>query len=540
MDSTHAYSEPEKVKARELALKHAVNILTTDRSRVAAVSQDHVRRVKDYLMQRNESHDREVAQSCDDGVIALWEDLWASHVGRKRPEELAVAYLAGPNPLNDFRTLVRLGVHPYNIWAFEGENEIFQTALKAIKTSEFPLLKIYSGSFESFLQSVPKVFDIIYVDACGPLPSASQGTLRLVANVFRYSRLASPGVLITNFARPDLKSDAQKAAYGDPIAAYLYPKGMVESGRPEWNMKDGPVAYGLYAKTEDAKESFYHRVLDDFDNYYGQYITRQLFDLGSFISPWIRLTNAQVWSSLFKTTPKDAAKLVTHLRYFRDEDADGDDDSGGDFIVEPDLYAVSWTLSALQNAAPNTVDENYPAMCPDSGKLRNKWMAELGGTPPQAIDARMALESYEVLRGSRGTSMRTAEFNELLDHYRYFHRMYMFCDVPTSELAFYPVIGQFAFPMHYNVAETRRHAYVASGKVTKMFLDVVPFDACRYIYDWLPTLELVENSFAINAHHSCTGSRWTVSPSRRFGTTTSIFTEPTSSVLMRKVLAKSC
>jgi hypothetical protein len=32
-----------------------------------------------------------------------------------------------------------------------------------------------------------------------------------------------------------------------------------------------------------------------------------------------------------------------------------------------------------------------------------------------------------------------------------------------------------------------------------MFLDVIPFDTCRYIYDWLPTLELVNDSFDLAA-----------------------------------------
>lgn len=29
-----------------------------------------------------------------------------------------------------------------------------------------------------------------------------------------------------------------------------------------------------------------------------------------------------------------------------------------------------------------------------------------------------------------------------------------------------------------------------------MFLDIIPFDNCRYVFDWLPTAHLVGNSFA--------------------------------------------
>jgi hypothetical protein len=74
-------------------------------------------------------------------------------------------------------------------------------------------------------------------------------------------------------------------------------------------------------------------------------------------------------------------------------------------------------------------------------------------------------------------------------------RVPMFCDVPTEELALFPALAQFAMPYHYNVEETRRYSYVAEGKATEMFMDVIPFDTCRYIYDWLPSTELMTESF---------------------------------------------
>ena len=66
-------------------------------------------------------------------------------------------------------------MHPYNIWAFENEERTFQAGLERVKQSEFPLLKLQKGSIDAFIQSVPRMFDLIYVDACGPLPSRQQG-----------------------------------------------------------------------------------------------------------------------------------------------------------------------------------------------------------------------------------------------------------------------------------------------------------------------------------------------------------------------------
>jgi hypothetical protein len=490
-----AYSEPEKIEARRVALTHAIEILTSRRRDAPAVPQSHVRRVRDLLVSRSNSADQMFARQCDNSTIELWEQLWSTNVGTKRPEELSVAYLAGPNPLNDFRQLVELGIHPSNVWAFESGNAEFAAGLESIKASEFPQIKLYGGSIEQFFQAVPKAFDIVYLDACGPLPSSSQATLRTVSTLFRHNRLASVGTLITNFARPDISNAEIRIAYCDLISSYMYPKGMVESGDPTWNLRDGAIAYGLIPKdSEQSDRSFFHQVSDDFEGFYGQYITRQLFDLGSFIAPWTRIANTDLWSSLFIKKPLEVSKEVEEMRHF------GEEGDGGDFIVDADMYPLNWTVSALLNGSNGKVDVNYPTIAPESAKLAHRWITELAGLPKVSCDARTALEAYELLRSNDGGKLRTARFNGVLQNYNYMSHMFQFCDVPTNELAFFAAIAQLAYPYHYNVSETKRYQYTATGKSTPMFLDVIPFDNCRYIYDWLPTLELVVNSFETVAH----------------------------------------
>ncbi|MEK8019537.1 MAG: hypothetical protein VSS75_021905 [Candidatus Parabeggiatoa sp.] len=194
------YSQPQKNEVRTKSLTHAVEILTLKRELSPVVPKGYVRGVRDFLIQRNESDDKLVASKCPDELCTLWESLWESKNGQKTPESLLVAYLAGPEPLNDFNELVRLGVHPYNIFACESDNKTFNEALTNIKGSYFPLLKIIPTKIDTYLESVPCQFDIIYIDACGPIPSNNQNTTRIIANIFRHQRLTSPGVLITNFA----------------------------------------------------------------------------------------------------------------------------------------------------------------------------------------------------------------------------------------------------------------------------------------------------------------------------------------------------
>ena len=48
--------------------------------------------------------------------------------------------------------------------------------------------------------------------------------------------------------------------------------------------------------------------------------------------------------------------------------------------------------------------------------------------------------------------------------------------------------------MHYCTDKISRLTYVA--KETRMYMDLIPFDECRYIYDWLPAIDQMKNAFS--------------------------------------------
>lgn len=52
-------------------------------------------------------------------------------MGTKKPEDLVVCYLSGPEPNNDFQELINLGILPHNIWAFESDNQVYKKAIAA-------------------------------------------------------------------------------------------------------------------------------------------------------------------------------------------------------------------------------------------------------------------------------------------------------------------------------------------------------------------------------------------------------------------------
>jgi hypothetical protein len=104
------------------------------------------------------------------------------------------------------------------------------------------------------------------------------------------------------------------------------------------------------------------------------------------------------------------------------------------------------------------------------------------------MDIATAMLCHDVLASTR--RFDTEVFAIALECFADRNRLFQFCDVPTGTLAFDLLISQFAYPFHYVTDAVRRWTYVA--KNTRMFLDVIVFDEARYIYDWMPLVELIE------------------------------------------------
>jgi hypothetical protein len=202
------YSEPTKIAAREQALAHAVELLTIRRGDAAIVPEHHVDRVKAALLASDTAGYPYAGKSCSDDDISSWKAFRSNALGKRKPEELTVAYLAGPQPSNDLAALVKLGLRPENIWAFEiGAAEISK-GLADLDALGLRGVKFIPVSIDEYFVGTPRRFDITYIDACGPLPSDSHKTTRLLIDIFKHGALAPLGVLVTNFSRPDISKSS--------------------------------------------------------------------------------------------------------------------------------------------------------------------------------------------------------------------------------------------------------------------------------------------------------------------------------------------
>lgn len=116
------YRQPTKDAARRKAIRRAVKLVTSRRDEAAIVRHDHPDRVRKALLKSGNPVDRSAAQACAASDLTSWRNFRNRTIGTRRPDEITVAYLAGPEPTNDLEVLLELGIRPENIWAFETQS----------------------------------------------------------------------------------------------------------------------------------------------------------------------------------------------------------------------------------------------------------------------------------------------------------------------------------------------------------------------------------------------------------------------------------
>lgn len=448
-----SYRQSTKNSVRHQVLKRAVELLTTQRSTACCVRNSYVRDLYDYFKELDESHEREEASKIDPEYIREWERLHNDNIGYKRPAELSVCYLSGPEPENDFNELVSLGILPQNIWAFESAQQTYLQALQSIDSTNYRQPKLLKTSIERFFESTPKKFDIVYIDACAPLVS-DQHALRCIASMFKYQRLNSPGVLISNFAEVDPSNPILLNEYTDMVARYIYTKKYRNSIL---------FADNTTVRYQDGFTGQKETVANHFDNYYGDFVTSMICNTGSIVVPTLRFVNSTYMQSI-------AAPTVNCRFEFADINT----------IKNNTLYKYFATNAFLQEKS--SVFAGINRTC--------KLLREIS-PGDNSIDFIAASKKISDIKKS------DVDLNpNILEAVRFFDdrtNMYQFLDPPNRVLFFDSAINQLAYPMHYCTDLSLRLTYKA--KQTRMFTDLIVFDECRYVYDWLPAIHQIPNAF---------------------------------------------
>lgn len=432
---------------RHSVILEAVKLLTTKREQACCVERDYVRRIYDYYTLSEEySKNKIEALKIDTSYISAWEKMHDACVGNKRPEELTVCYLSGPEPDNDFQEFVGLGILPQNIWAFESDTHAYKKALSTYDNGKYPQPRIIKQNIETFFQQTPKKFDIIYIDACGCIPS-TQHALRCIATICQAHRINSPGIIITNFAKPTTDA-ALDDEYVELISQYLFFK-------DNFNIDVSITEKGL---TNESFLNMSKKVKENFDFYYGEFISTVLRDIPSIIMPIQRIAGNPYLSQLI-----DIRKLP-----------DDNDVNFINAIRDNSLAKYFLTVDLLQKR--NLLGEKSKLLLKEIGNFE---------------ELIKGLKLVVLLK--QGKLKLNDDVDEIKRYFEGSEKIYQFLDKPHSNLLFDVLINQLAYPLHYNVPQNIRYEYIA--KSTYMYTDVTVYDECRYIYEWLPAMHQIISAF---------------------------------------------
>ncbi len=450
------YTQETKNEVRHNVIRRAVEALTTFRSDACCVRRSYVRDMYEYFLQLHETHEQEEARKIDIDYIREWEHIHSNSIGVKRPEELTVCYLSGPEPENDFKEFIAMGVKPQNIWAFESDRNTYLQALESVYGSDYMQPKLIKTNIERFFENTPKTFDIVYVDACASLIS-DKHALQCVAALFKYHRLNSPGILISNFASIDENNALDKKAYVETISLYNFIKSNTSSVLTQ--DKDG------YCFSDTYKHEL-SQVETDLQSCYGDFITSMICNSASIAVPTVRFCNSSYLDSLSSAHP------ITRHQY---------------------------TLAEINGIKNNTLYKFFASSCfIKQNNINFSATPKIGKLASEIIASQQGLDLLTCMRKLFNLKDRGVDINENLNTILSFFEnnplMFQFLDKPNQTLFFDSVINQLSHPMHYASDKAMRLTYIAKQK--RMFTDLHLFDECRYIYDWLPAIHQIQHAFS--------------------------------------------
>ena len=287
------YDSKVKRQVREEIIANATHSLTEGRSTSACITRDYLGDLLKQL-QANGTLSPERIQSLTKSL-----EIHTNITG-KDPNQLKVCFLAGDYPLEDLEVFINNGVLDNNIWVFEKDPKIASKAKEAIiQSGEYRGIKFYPVDIITFFKNYDQSFDIIYFDACGPLPAERPKTLKAIVSIFQFNRLESPGALITNFSFP--------------------PEELVEV------VERKQMSFVAKEYLQHKLETTLHQKTDE--EIYGEYITHQVIDLASLLGPAGHILRPKKWEEILIPRVRTFFETVRKHLLNSDDSASNDLDS---------------------------------------------------------------------------------------------------------------------------------------------------------------------------------------------------------------------
>lgn len=468
MASSTSYQEPVKAQVRYRVLTTAVTLLTRNRSRAAVINPNHVQETLQYTLNllKKQSITRDSLEE-----FKAWTVLHRRLLGRRRPQDLKVLFLCGPEPQNDLQVLLDKGVDPHNVWAVESDPEEFQRATEELLRSGLPV-KIYPGDLAGFLEFNSEIFDIIYLDGCSPFASGHPNSLFTLIQLFKHQRIAPLGVLITTFAE---LNDSLLNWYVDVLAAFFryryndVPKILFETGLDP-------------AVCEHDDEALRRAIRTTPVPYYSDFITRFISDLARSIVPNCR---AFAFAGIERTHLAASSKRAEVLKAALKTPSLGPHTTMhdlafgiGDFLRNPSGYPILSFLRTLQDRSTEA------PLWKQLAQVRLGSRSLIEGAQYAALLENCTEGHWEALGSVLLDVLRQGWFDKNLG---------LSCDAPFPNLMVNSFLGIHGAPAFPSPTSSLRFRYVA--KKTPMYTDLLVLDRCRSYYDWFPTAHVANARF---------------------------------------------
>ncbi len=460
------YSEPEKKQARRLALYHAVESLTSHRCTSPVITLEHFRLGMKFVCDSIEETNQKdytcfpVPHEQVKEKATAFEELHESRIGKRQAGDLQVLFLCGPEPMNDLEVMLELGIRPENVWAVESEKEAFQQAIENLSVSGYGI-KLYRGNLQQFFEVVPQQFDIVYFDACGPLPSRQSRTLDVLRQLFERQRMTPLSVLITNFSQANQDGENMEL-WSKRLGSWFFT-------RDGW---------------EDFENNYWEHVARNLDKYYDDFVSKFVIEFAGLLMPWWRVSALDgARREYFATAVSGQINMSPFHEERRNHEAKPEA-----MFFQDSFPAYRRVLESIQENLPKG-DPLRRLFCDEvinNVKLMDAvWLAYClrnCGDPDFSITSKL------------NKSVCSVDAVQVLNTFRWVDQeLGIFCDEPRPNLLADLLLGLYGFPYHCNLSKHKRWRYVASGKVTPMYLDVFVLDQARYFYDLVPTLPFLRD-----------------------------------------------
>jgi len=466
------YQQETKSKVREQLWKQAINSLTTNRSNAVICRTSELNTTLEYSLGFLRKHQLELGWL--DSAQELGES-WFSfadrHTSSKSPKDLRVLFLCGPEPSNDLDVMLAHGILPQNIWAIESSKREYDAAVsELVKRHSF--IRIHRGNLRGFFSRVNERFDIVYYDACGPMLMGKPNTLLPIIDLFRYERLNPLAVLITNFSEWPEKLTSEY----DTLMAYYFAPRHDDFPRALWESGADP------AEAQFNPHVLLTHINKNRTETYSDFTTRLITDIGRHLVPNSRIgDDPELMRRFFseqrvrKKLSERALRLNPTHETTKEMTLSDWTKNVGDVHLAVSAYPF---LSFLLRASGDSTTRNLLKPIIGYDRFSSKLMDVYTDT----------VLLQQVLEGHWDIASETMKEAIRLPWFDREGRQY-FCDVPLPTLMVNLLIGVYARPFFLNPRLSSRIKYKAKQRT--MYADCMVLDQCRYMYDWIPTEDLM-------------------------------------------------